>query len=80
MTVIYCLVGYDKTTEELVSRMRLSPEHVQAAKAIARIPMDDDTQVGDWPLDESQARDIAGLLGMPVSQTSDFFLEPYVLV
>ncbi len=80
MTVVYCLVGYDKETEELVSRMRLSAEDSQAVKAIARIPADDESQIGDWPLDESQVRDIAGLLGMPLSQTSDFFLEPYVFV
>jgi hypothetical protein len=80
MTVVYCLVGYDKDTEELVSKMQLSPKDAEAVKAIARIPSDDDTQIGDWPLDESQLRDIAGLLGMPLSRTSDFFLEPYVFV
>jgi hypothetical protein len=78
MSIVYCLVGYDKQTDELVSRIQLSPEDVQAVKTIARIPADDQTPAGDWPLDESQVSDIAGLLGLPVSQAWDFFLEPYV--
>lgn len=78
MSIRYALVGYDKTTERQVFREYVAKEAVPLAKKIAHIiPEDDD--MGDWPLDPTQAQDIAGLLHREISPaTEDYFLEPYI--
>ena len=82
MSVIYALVGYDKQTARMVMRVALPLSAIPLAKQIAGIKCDDDTQVGDWELDTSQAIDIVGLLGQQpaILPDLDFFLEPYILV
>ncbi|MBV9776789.1 MAG: hypothetical protein JO143_07040 [Acetobacteraceae bacterium] len=82
MSVVYALVGYDRQTARMVLRVALPPSAIPPAKEIAGISCDDDTQMGDWELDMSQARDIAGLFGQQpaILPDLDYFLEPYVFV
>lgn len=78
MSVVYALVGYDRNTERMAFRVELPATDVAAAKQIAGITEEDDTQVGDWELAARQAQGIADLVKSPVDcDALDFFLEPY---
>ena len=44
MTVVYALVGYSKATERMVFREPVPAEAVPAAKKIAHLSTEDDTQ------------------------------------
>jgi hypothetical protein len=73
------LVGYDKVTDGIVFREQVPVAMLPAAKKIAQIAIDDDTQWGDWELKPEQAKNIAGLIKVKIDTSlRDFFLEPYV--
>jgi len=81
MTFAYTLVGYDRQTERMGPRHELPPAAILPAKRVAGIDQVADSALGEWELQSSQARDIAGLIGIAIDTTRyDYFLEPNVLV
>lgn len=81
MSFAYTLVGYDRRTERMAPRHKVSTAALPAAKRLAGIDQVDDSEFGDCELQPSQARDIAGLIDISIDTTRyDYFLEPDVLV
>ena len=74
----YRLVGYDRKTERQAHSYDIPANRSSYAQGVARIPPDDPNAVGDIELSGSQARDIAGVIGVAIDvQSTDYFLEPY---
>ena len=79
MKFVYRLVGYDRKTERLVEKHAIPAKWVRYAQGVARIRPNDPQAIADVPLDASQARDIAGTIGISVdADNREYFLEPYV--
>jgi len=78
MNIVYKLVGYDRETERQAIKIDIPPKHVGSVRGIAGIARDDES-MADCPLDENQARAIAGVIDKPIdAEKYDYFLEPYV--
>jgi len=80
MSFAYTLVGYDRRTERMGPRHEIPATAIPTAKKAAGLDQMDDSQLGDWELRPSQARDIAGLIEVAIDTTLyDYFLEPDAL-
>ncbi len=78
MKIIYRLVTYSRETEQIIGSHDVPEAVVAKVKDIAGITLDDDG-CGDYPLDSRQAREIGGLLDVPVTpEKAYYFVEPYV--
>jgi hypothetical protein len=77
MSLRYRLVGYDRVTDRMLVHFDIPNDDVWTVKQIARVsPLDDG--LGAYPLDNPQARDIAGLLRQAIdTERCEFFLEPF---
>lgn len=72
------LVGYDKRTERVAVEHAIPVARMPVVKKIARVPRDDPQAVHCYALDRSQARDIAGELGVKLNlDRCDYFLEGF---
>jgi len=60
--MIYRIVTYDKTTERMKGNLPIPPSVVEQIKRIADFSPQDDG-LGEYPLDEQQIRQVAGILG-----------------
>ncbi len=77
MAIIYKLVGYDRKTERQSVKIDIPPKHMAFAKKVVGLAASQEA-LADYPLDESQARDIAGVIGKAIDTAHyDYFLEPY---
>lgn len=71
----YRLVGYDRNTERMADRHLVPDQHVAYARRVAHFS-DDPLDIGDAPLNASEAKDIAGTIGVSIdTRTRDYFLE-----
>ncbi len=77
MTIVYRLVGYDKATERKHGEFAIPEERLAAVREIARIlPADDG--LGDYPLDDEQARTAARVLNVTIDCARlAYYVEPY---
>jgi hypothetical protein len=81
MNTVFRLVGYDRTSEFLGERHDIPARKVAAAKRAAGLPLTGDELMGDWPLNDHQAEEIAVLIDKPIDLAShEYFLEPYTVV
>ena len=80
MATVYRLVGYDRTSEFLEERHDIPAGEVARAKRAAGITPVESELLGDWPLSDSQALAIAGLINLAIDPAHrEYFLEPYVM-
>lgn len=78
MATTYRLVGYDRMTDDMVASHPIPFRMVDYVRDRAGVWGRTDI-VGEWPLDEIQARSIAWLIDVDIDQqlTLAWFLEPY---
>jgi hypothetical protein len=77
MGIVYRLVGYDKETERKTGEFALPDEKLAAVKEMAGFKPTDDG-LGDYPLNDDQARDIARLLNLKIDcDAYTYYVEPY---
>jgi hypothetical protein len=76
--LIYKLIGYDRKTEELAVEYVIPSASVERVKVIAGIARRPEF-VGDCPLSEGRAREIAALIGVRLDRGRNWFLEPSAL-
>jgi hypothetical protein len=75
--MIYRIVTYDKKTERMKGSLPIPLSVLEQIKRIAGFGPQDDG-LGEYPLDEGQTRQIAGILGFrPDPQHFYYYLEPY---
>ena len=74
--MVYKLVGYDRATELVAAEHVIPDTLVERAKNAAGIRARPEI-IGDWPLNEHQARKIAAMIGATDIAGRDWFLEPY---
>ena len=75
--MIYRVVSYDRTTERMKGSLIVPPSVVKQVKVIAGFQPHDDG-LGEYPLDEKQTREVAGLLGFrPEPDRFHYSVEPY---
>lgn len=78
MKVTYQLVGYDRKTEKQIDCHPVPERHIRYAKHVAHFHASDHSDIGDAPLSSTEARDIAGTIGVSIDvQQRDYFLEPH---
>jgi len=76
----YWLVGYDRETERQAVSYEIPTQFVSELKRVARVAPQDRYALGDYPLNNSQARDIAGMIGETIDVSRfEFFFEPHVV-
>ncbi len=77
--MIYRVVTYDKTTERMKGSLIVPPAVLTKVKKVAGFwPKDDG--LGEYPLDEEQARKVANVLGFkPNPDRFYYYVEPYDL-
>jgi hypothetical protein len=74
--VTHSLVGYDRLTERLSEEFDVPDTVLPRAKALARVPADDPDALMCYPLDVSEANDLADLLKASIdTERRDYFLE-----
>jgi hypothetical protein len=76
MTMVYKLVGYDRATELVAAEHVIPDKLVERAKHMAGIGARPEI-IGDWPLNEQQARVIGAMIDATDIGGRDWFLEPY---
>jgi hypothetical protein len=77
MTIGYRLVGYDKETERKSNEVAIPDEDLPAIVEVAGILPTDDG-LGDYPLDDEQAKAIARILKTTIDCGSFVYcVEPY---
>jgi hypothetical protein len=77
MAIVYRLVSYDKETERKTGEFALPDEKLAVVKEIAGFRPTDDG-VGDYPLNDDQAHDIARLLNLKIDcDACTYYVEPY---
>jgi hypothetical protein len=78
MDTAYRLVGYDTKTERLAVSYPIAPQHLPPVQRTAGLTTAAASEMGDWPLSDEQAHQIAAIIGAPVDlHRHDYFLEPY---
>jgi hypothetical protein len=77
MTTVYRLVGYDKETERKSHEVAIPRENLPTVAKLAGILPNDDG-LGDYALDEEQAKEIARVLKTTIDCGSyAYYVEPY---
>jgi hypothetical protein len=79
LTVVaaYRLVGYDRTTAFQEASYAVPPNKLSVVKKVAGLKAADAALMGDWPLADATARQIARLIGQEIDLARmEFFLEP----
>jgi len=77
MVTAYKLVGYDRTTEFQEASYAVPPEKLAAVKKAAGLMPAEAALMGDWPLADTTAQEIARLIGQDIDLARmEFFLEP----
>jgi len=77
MTIVYRLVSYDKRTERKAGELAIPGENLAAIREIAGIQPTDDG-LGDYPLNDDQANNIARLLNTKIDCGAlTYYVEPY---
>jgi hypothetical protein len=75
--MIYRIVTYDKTTERMKGNLPIPPSVLDQIKRIADFGSQDDG-LGEYPLDEGQTQQVAGVLGFnPDPDHFYYYVEPY---
>jgi hypothetical protein len=75
--MIYRIVTYDKTTERMKGDLPIPRSAVDQIKQIAGFGPQDDG-LGEYPLDEEQTRQIAGILDFKADpEHFYYYVEPY---
>lgn len=78
MEAVYRLVGYDKRTETLATRVDIPRPKISEVFRAAEMPPVD-PEIGDLELTPAQAQQIGRLINAPTDLNHcDYFLEPYV--
>jgi hypothetical protein len=78
MSLVHCLVGYDRCTDRMKARCDIPPELLAEAKRIAGVGSEDPDAAWSYPLSAAQARAIAQLIGPEIDPSGlEFFLEPF---
>ena len=77
MKIVYRFVSYDKQTERKSGEVAIPDKKLAAIREIAGISPSDDG-LGDYPLNDHQANDIARLLNMKIDcDAFVYYMEPY---
>jgi hypothetical protein len=77
MTTVYRLAGYDRRTGRLGVMHDVPDSKVEIAKELAGVARDHDG-MGAYPLDASQAHQIAVVIGAQINiDACDFLFEPF---
>ena len=77
MTIVYRLVSYDKQTERKRGEFAIPAADLAAVREVAGILATDDG-LGDYPLNDDQANDVARLLNMEIDcDALAYYVEPY---
>jgi hypothetical protein len=75
--MIYRIVTYDKTTGRMKGNLSIPPSVLDQIKRISGFGPQDDG-LGEYPLDEGQTRQVAGILGFnPDLSHFYYYVEPY---
>ena len=75
--MIYRVVTYDRSTEEMRGNLVIPPNVLGKVKKIAGFEPDDDG-LGEYPLDDDRARKVARVLGFRAEPERFFYyVEPY---
>jgi len=75
--MMYRVVTYDRTSERMKGSLIVPPSITAKVKKIAGFKPKDDG-LGEYPLDEQQARQVAKLLGFkPEPERFYYYVEPY---
>ena len=75
--MIYRIVTYSKATDRMSGNLHVPPAMLGEIKGIAGVQPQDDG-LGDYRLDDRQAREIGRILGFCAEPDSFYyFLEPY---
>jgi hypothetical protein len=74
--IAHNLVGYDRLTERWAEEFGVPDAVLPKAKELARVPADDPDALMCYPLDASEAHDLADLLTARIDTgRCDYFLE-----
>lgn len=75
--MIYRVVTYDRTSEGMRGSLIVPPSILTKVKKIAGFKATDDG-LGEYPLDETQTRQVAKILGFrPEPDRFYYYVEPY---
>ena len=78
MTVVHRLTGYDKKTEQLAMEHDIPETKLKYAKDVAGVEYEDMDAIGSYPLNISQTKAIAKLVGLIINVDRYYwFLEPF---
>lgn len=72
------LVGYDRTTQRVAGECYIPDNLMGWAKKLAHVPDDDPDAAMCYPLDNTEARDLAGAVGsFANTDQNEYFLEGF---
>jgi hypothetical protein len=75
--MIYRIVTYDRATDRMKGNLPIPPSMFEEIKRIASFGPQDDG-LGEYPLDETQTRQVARILGFnPAPEHFYYYVEPY---
>jgi hypothetical protein len=75
--MIYRIVTYDRATERMKGNMPIPPSALDEVRRVAGFGPRDDG-LGEYPLDESQTRQVARILDFnPEPDRFYYYVEPY---
>jgi len=74
----HSLVGYDRATQRVVDEYEVPDRVLARARELARVPADDPEAMMCYPLDASEARELADILKARIdTERRDYFLEGF---
>jgi hypothetical protein len=74
MRMIHRLVGYDRSTERVMSQHDIPTQRLPVIKEIAKVPASDPDMIGSYILEDSEAKDVAGVLNVSIDATNQVFV------
>jgi hypothetical protein len=75
--MLYRIVTYDRTTEQMKGSLTVPPSGLARVKKIAGFKPQDEG-LGDYELDKEQAKQVAKILGFrPEPDRFYYYVEPY---
>ncbi len=78
MQILHRLVGYDRQTDRMRVWFEVPDRLLPDAKKMAQAPGDDPEAAWSYPLSDSQACGVAGLIGAEIEpKEAEFFLEAF---